>query len=259
MLDFHSHLMPGVDDGAADLDESRAGLAAMVDQGVGTIITTPHIRGSLTLRTNELDRYLGELDAAYELLATLAVTEFPGTRIERGVEMMLDIPSPCLDDPRLRLAGSSYALFEFPYMMVPPNSTVPIRTLRNAGVVPVIAHPERYSNISGNIELVESWIDAGACIQVNCGSIIGQYGSGPKRHAWTILGNGWAHYLSSDYHSRGRCPIRACAAAMQERGAESQFQMLTETNPERMIRSEAPLPVEPVEEIQLGFWKKVFG
>ena len=60
MLDFHNHLMPGVDDGAADLDESRSGLSTMAGQGVTTIITTPHIRGSMTTRPAELEQYLSE-------------------------------------------------------------------------------------------------------------------------------------------------------------------------------------------------------
>jgi protein-tyrosine phosphatase len=258
MLDFHSHLMPGVDDGAADIDESRSGLATMVEQGVRTIITTPHIRGSLTVRPRELDHYLGDLDKAFDALSTLATAEFPEIRLERGVEMMLDIPDPVLDDERLRLAGSRYALFEFPYMNIPPNSTLAIREVRAKGVVPVIAHPERYSNMSVNLDLVESWRDAGACIQVNCGSVVGQYGATAKRLSWRILENGWADFLSSDFHSRGRCSISAAAAALLERGGAAQHRALTVTNPQRMLRSEDLVPVDPLEEVQLGFWKKVF-
>src|SRR5215213_6966915 len=105
MIDFHSHLMPGVDDGAADIDESRSGLAAMREQGITTIITTPHIRASMTDRPQDLDQYLGELDVAFEKLSTLAAMEFPDLRIERGVEMMLDTPQPAMGDLRLHLAG----------------------------------------------------------------------------------------------------------------------------------------------------------
>ena len=75
MLDFHNHLMPGVDDGARDIDESRSGLATMAEQGITTIVTTPHIRGSMTHRPRDLDRYLGELDAAFESLSTLAAAD----------------------------------------------------------------------------------------------------------------------------------------------------------------------------------------
>lgn len=250
--------MPGVDDGAADIDESRSGLMVMRDQGITTIITTPHIRASLTDRPRELEQYLSELDAAFERLATLAATEFPDLRIERGVELMLDTPQPAMGDPRLHLAGTSFVLMEFPYMTIPPNSTMAVRQLRGRGVIPIVAHPERYSNMSTNMALVEEWRDAGAYIQVNAGSFVGQYGSTAKRLAWNIAEQGLVDYLSSDYHSRGRCSVRACAAAFLERGGAAQLRAMTLTNPQRLLRSEPPLPVEPLEEVQLGFFKKIF-
>jgi protein-tyrosine phosphatase len=258
MIDFHSHLMPGVDDGAADLDESRSGLAAMREQGITTIITTPHIQASITDKPRELDRYMAALDTAFDSLATLAATEFPDLRIERGVEMMLDTPQPVMGDLRLHLAGTSFVLMEFPYMTIPPNSATAVRQLRGRGVIPIVAHPERYSNMSSNVELIESWKDAGAYIQVNAGSFVGQYGNTARKLVWGIIERGLADYLCSDYHSRGRLSIRACSAALLERGGAAQLRMLTLTNPQRMLRSEAPLPVEPLEEVQLGFWKKVF-
>ncbi|MEO5590325.1 MAG: CpsB/CapC family capsule biosynthesis tyrosine phosphatase [Gemmatimonadaceae bacterium] len=257
MIDFHNHLMPGVDDGARDIDESRSGLAVMREQGITTIVTTPHIRASLTTRLPQFERYLGELDRAFEALTELAKAEFPDLRLERGVEMMLDTPAPRMGDPRLHLAGSVFVLMEFPHMSVPPNSSIAVRQMRDQGVVPIVAHPERYSNMSSNIELIESWRDAGAYIQVNAGSFVGQYGSTARQLANVVLENGWADYLSSDYHSRGRCAAALCAKELCERGGAAQLKMLTVTNPERMLRSESPLSVDSLEAVQLGFWKRV--
>ena len=259
MLDFHSHLMPAVDDGAADLDESRSGLAAMRSQGVTTITTTPHCAGSLTRKPRELEEYLSALDSAFAELENLAEREFPELRLFRGVEMMLDVPSPDFSDPRVRLAGGSYALCEFPFMTVPPHSTRAIREIRMGGTTPIIAHPERYSTMRSKLGLIEDWRDAGAGIQVNAGSLVGQYGSTAQKIAWFILERGFADYICSDYHSRGKLSLRACASAFMERGGAAQLRTLTVTNPERMLRSEPPIPVDPVEELQLGFWKKVFG
>src|SRR6476659_5556123 len=118
MIDFHNHLMPGVDDAASDIDESRSGLAVMREQGITTIITTPHLRASLTDRPRDLERYLGDLDRAFDQLATLAATEFPELRLERGVELMLDTPAPAMGDLRLHLAGSTFVLMEFPHMSI---------------------------------------------------------------------------------------------------------------------------------------------
>jgi protein-tyrosine phosphatase len=259
MFDFHNHLMPGVDDGAANIDESRSGLATMLEQGVTTIVTTPHIRASLTDWPRELESYLGQLDEAFAALERLSQAEFPAVRLERGVEIMLDVPSPSLTDPRLRLAGTRFALVEFPFMNVPPNSTMPIRSVVGQGVTPIIAHPERYANMGSNVELIDAWREAGALIQVNCGSLVGQYGATARRLSWQILESGWAQYLSSDYHSKGRCTIQQCSAAMLERGGAAQLRALTVTNPERMLSSEDPIDVDPLEPIQLGFWRKIFG
>jgi len=257
MLDFHNHLMPAVDDGACDLDESREGLETLRSQGIDTIITTPHLRGSMTVRAAELEGFLGVLDESWEQLISLAHAEFPEMRIERGVELMLDVPAPALDDPRLRLAGTSFVLVEFPFMSIPPNSTLAIRDLVKAGWMPIIAHPERYANMAPNFGLIDSWREAGARIQVNSGSLLGFYGQTPKKLAWTLLRDGLAHYLSSDYHSRGKCSVASAASYLKDRGGEATHRLLTTTNPERMLAGKQPLPVPPFIPESPPVWKRV--
>lgn len=259
MLDFHSHLIPSVDDGAADLEESRVGLAAMAAEGVTTIVTTPHIAASLVLRPADYERYLNLVEAQWQKLLSLAAAEFPGLRLERGMEVMLDIPNADLSDLRLHLAGSSFILVEFPFMNVPPNSAASLRHIRADGFTPIVAHPERYSNISGQEGLIEEWRAVGAGIQVNCGSLVGRYGSTAKRIAWLALQHGWADYLSSDYHARGRCLIQESAKALRMRGGASQLRALTVDNPRGILRSEAPHPVPYLEDIQTSFWQRVFS
>lgn len=184
MIDFHNHLIPAVDDGAADLADSRSGLATMVDQGATTIIATPHFRGSVAARARDRNAYLGVVDKAWDQLLELASRDFPKLRLGRGAEVMLDVPSPDLSDSRLRLNGTSFVLCEFPFMRIPPHSIRAIGALAENGVRPIIAHPERYSNMAGNFQLLDDWKSAGAFFQINCGSITGQYGAAAKRIAW---------------------------------------------------------------------------
>ncbi|MGK2961126.1 MAG: tyrosine-protein phosphatase [Gemmatimonadaceae bacterium] len=257
MLDFHNHLMPGVDDGAANISESRKGLETLRSQGVIEVITTPHFQASSAARPRELLLHLAELDDSWEKLNALAVAEFPSMRVERGVEVALDIPHPRLDDERLRLAGTSYALVEFPYMSIPPNSTLAVRELVRSGVTPIIAHPERYAGMAANPDILESWRDSGARIQVNSGSLLGYYGANPKRLAWEILAQGMADYLSSDYHSRGKCPVAECASIMKEKGGEAQHRLLTTTNSRRILLDQQPLPVPPLHATVPSIWKRV--
>lgn len=257
MLDFHNHLMPGVDDGAADIDEARSGLAEFRAQGVNCLITTPHLRASLIDRPRELKGFLDLLDAAWDALKDLAIEEFPEIRLERGTEIMLDVPRPKLDDARVRLAGTSFVLVEFPFMSIPPHSTLAIRDIARDGWVPVIAHPERYRNIPINYDLVQDWRDSGARVQVNSGSLIGYYGAGPKSIGWSLLERGCVDYLSSDYHARGKCAVRACAKAFEKRGATDELRVLTRTNPELLLRNQLPVPVSPLTGRSAPLWRRL--
>jgi len=256
MLDFHNHLMPGVDDGAADIAESRDGLRVLQSHGVHRIVTTPHLRASLTRRPADLARALDKLDEAWAALESLAEAEFPDLRIDRGVELMLDVPRPVLDDPRVRLDGTSFVLVEFPFMRIPPQSANAVRDIARGGVTPVIAHPERYDGMSSNYALVEDWKDAGAVIQVNSGSLLGYYGSRVERLAWLMLRDGLADYLSSDYHSRGKCAVGPCTEMMHSKGVDCEYRSLVITNPERLFAGELPLPVPPVTPAE-PIWKRM--
>lgn len=249
--------MPAVDDGAADIEESRSGLVMLSSHGVDSLITTPHLRASLIERPRDLEAYLDVVDSGWEALKTLAAAEFPQMRLERGAEIMLDVPAPDLSDARLRLAGTSFVLLEFPFMAIPPHSTLAVREVARNGWIPVIAHPERYRNIPTNYDLVEDWRDSGARIQVNEGSFIGYYGAAAKSIAWTLVQRGCVDYLSSDYHSRGKCAVRGCAEAFARRGGETQLRALTSTNPERLLCDELPLPVPPLLEESASLWKRL--
>lgn len=257
MLDFHNHLMPAVDDGAADIDEARSALSVLSSHGVESVITTPHLRASLLNRPRDLEAYLDVLDIAWEALQALAIAEFPQMRLERGAEIMLDVPKPDFSDARLRLAGTSFVLIEFPFMAIPPHSSLAIREVARKGWIPVIAHPERYRNIPTSYDLVEDWRDSGARIQVNEGSFVGYYGAAAKSIAWSLLQRGCVDYLSSDYHARGKCAVRPCAQAFERRGAQSQLRALTVTNPQRLLCDELPLPVPPLLEESPALWKRL--
>ncbi len=258
MIDFHNHLFPGVDDGAANLDESRAALGAFRSQGVDTVVCTPHFRASLLERPAELAASLEALDAAWEQLSAMAAAEFPEMTLGRGVEVTLDTPSPDFSDARLRLNGTRFVLMEFPYFTIPPNMSTALFELRMGGWTPVIAHPERYTGLT-DYEAVEEWKRMGAQLQVNCGSVIGSYGADAERHARALLSRGLVDYLGSDYHARGRLHVRAAREWLEARGAGEQAALLTEENPRRLLAGEAPLPVPPIEEEKRSFWAKLFG
>ncbi len=242
--DFHNHLMPGVDDGAASEDDARRGLAALAGDGVVRIVTTPHFNASDTLRPEAQAARLTELDTAWEKLLRLARAEFPALELRRGVECMLDVPQPDLADERLHLAGTSFVLVEFPYLTVPPRAVDALRWLVTHGLRPVLAHPERYAGASG--ELAQEWRRAGAHLQVNGGSLLGRYGTTPRKLAFELLRAGWADFLCSDYHARGRPMVAQYRAEVARLAGEEIASLLCEVNPGRLLDGLPPIPVAPI-------------
>ncbi len=257
MIDLHSHLMPGVDDGARSLAEARAAVARMSEDGITRIVTTPHVDGVLTERPAVLEARLAELDAAWAQLRDALDPDAP--RIERGTEVKLDTPTPDLRDPRLRLGETRFVLVEFPYLGVPPRSAAVLELIVGQGWVPVLAHPERYDNGAVAPELVRDWRQAGAHLQLNCGSLLGQHGPAVRRAAWRLLEEGMADLLASDYHARGRVTTAECRALLEERDAADLGEMLLRVNPGRIADDESPLPVRRLEASRSGLWRRLRG
>lgn len=258
MIDFHNHLIPGVDDGSSSAEESRAALSAYAAQGVGTIVATPHLQASLTRNPAALAARIAEVDAAWETLRGIGA-ETEGLRLERGFEVMLDTPQPDFSEPTVRLAGTRFVLVEFPFMSIPPNAVNALFEVKMAGWTPVIAHPERYGNIDADGAAAAEWKRVGAHLQVNAGSLLGKYGPEAHARAWGLVKRGLADYVCSDYHARGTLHLAYARDALARAGGEGQAARLTEENAARLLAGEPPLPVDPLRRRPRSFWGRLFG
>lgn len=258
MIDLHNHLIPGVDDGASTLEESRSALRTMMDQGVTTIVTTSHLDGSVTTDPDRLEETLERIDTGWLRLEALAAEEFPGLRLERGLEVMLDTPEPDLSDARIRLAGTPYVLVEFPHMTLPPRSVEAVFALKMKGWKPVIAHPERYAGVEEQLEVVEEWRRVGGLLQVNAGSLVGRYGADAKRVAWRLLGRGWVDLMASDYHARGAYRVGEARQKLVELNGGEVAELLLRENPRRLLEGEELLPVPQVRRRKISPWRRIF-
>ena len=258
--DIHSHLVPGVDDGAHNLDDTLEAVGRMTKLGIRKILTTPHLNGSFTRNGEELEARLSEVDEAFDR-ATIAVgAHFPEVDFKRGHEVMLDIPDVDFSDPRVRLAGTSFVLIEWPRLRVPPGTTKMLERILSAGYRPIIAHPERYIGIDRKLAVIARWREAGAYLQVNHGSLYGRYGSAAKGIAAQLLRGGWAHYLASDFHAQSQAKIyfKEVWEQLEAMCAGESLTHLCLTNPSRVFKDEIPFPVAPLP-LATGLWARVKG
>lgn len=259
IVDFHSHLIPAVDDGAPDLERALEALRAFAAQRVSTCITTPHFDASLIRLPAAFAERMAAFDAGWARLRSACSGDADLPRIERGVELMLDDRDPDLSDPRLRLAGGPFVLVEFPSLQLPPNASDAVRNLRNRGWLPIIAHPERYRNHDARLTELRACRDAGALLQLNAGSLIGQHGKRAGALCWLLLEQGWGDYLASDHHARGTPATARALAELRARGAGEQATLLSEENPQRILRGEPPVTVAPYKAPQPSWWQRLFG
>lgn len=258
LADLHSHLIPGVDDGARTVEDTVEGLARMVERGYGRVLTTPHLDASLTRDPSALEARLEEVREGWEGMVGTVEERWPDLDFRRGFEVMLDVPDADFSDPRLRLGGTRFILVEWPRMQVPPHSTEVLSRLKFAGLNPIIAHPERYAGLDPGLRVVEKWLETGAWLQVNNGSFVGRYGPNAQTVAFRLLKRGWIHYLSSDFHGRPHLSLYMDEAQeeLRSRGGEEQLALLARVNPSRVFDDEDPLPVAAVTG-ETGLWNRI--
>jgi protein-tyrosine phosphatase len=246
IVDFHNHMIPAVDDGSESLDQSLVALKNMWDQGITHVITTPHFKASTLKQPDAFEAEMGRIDECWGELLQAVAKRLPELRLDRGVELALDDPDPSVTDSRVRLAGTRFVLVEFPNFIIPPDSTRPLLHLRESGVTPIVAHPERYENLDDSLDVLHEWKRSGAFLQLDAGSIVGFYGARAEKLAWRCLESGIVDYLSSDYHARGNCLVAGARQLLLARGGVAQFNALTTANGARMVAGLDPSPVAPL-------------
>lgn len=247
IVDLHTHVLPGVDDGARDLEESLAAISALVAESVTTVVATPHFRASLQERPERAERRLELFDAAWKLLSEALDRRSVDIRLERACELKLDAPRVAIEDERLRLAGTRFVLVEFAALRLPPFGGNQLEALVEADFTPVLAHPERYHGIMASLDRAERWRASGTLFQVNGGSLLGRYGGSAESAAREFLNRGWVDVLASDYHARGDVEIAAVRERLTEVGGGAEIaELLLSKNPSRLLAGEPPLKVPPL-------------
>lgn len=263
MIDLHAHLLPAVDDGPGDIEESLAMVRMGWEEGIGTICVTPHLFG---VPNQEL---IDRLVTSFGSFKDRVLADGPPVKLVLGCEVYFQPEiEKVLAFPCLTLNGTGkYLLMEFPMQGIPPGAEKMNFHLITRGIVPIVAHPERSLSVLRNESALYPFIRSGALIQVNAGSLEGKFGKGVKKTALSLLKRRFVHLIGSDAHNSADRPVslrRAVEIAAQVIGHE-QAQLLVTVNPEIILEGK-PLPTKrllPSERGETGLlgkvWREITG
>lgn len=197
--DLHTHILPGLDDGAPDSEVAQDMLRMAADSGTTELFATPHlISGSwlpawaeIQNRTDELNRFAATTD--------LGIRVRPGAEVAMDWSLLDLLPTPgpyCL-------AGSRFILIELPLGSLPNYADDFLFTLQTRDFLPILAHPERNPDVKADPDCLQPWLDRGMFIQLNTASLLGRMGNRTQGTARTLLETGRVHFVGSDAHGAG--------------------------------------------------------
>jgi protein-tyrosine phosphatase len=243
VIDLHCHILPGLDDGPRNMDDSLALARASVDAGVHTVVATTHVSPRYRNRP-ELVRV-----AARHLDVTLRSHEIP-LRVLPGAEIALSVLSDLTDDDlhQLRLGEGRFLLLESPLNAATGDVTPLILSALQRGFRVVLAHPERSPHFQHDRNGLHRLAAGGVLMSVTAGAFAGVFGKPPRQLAGWMLREGLVHNLCSDMHDLGkRVPGIAGPVAHSgelRRLLEPQLPWLCEAMPQAVVDG-APLPPMP--------------
>ena len=236
-VDIHCHCVPGVDDGPGTMAEAVALCQALVDDGITTVIATPHQLGTYAGRNPA-----GQIREAVDALRRALWGANVPLDVRAGADVRVDPKLlPLLkDDQVLTLAdGHRYVLLERPHEVL-INLQPLINALVREGICPIVSHPERHHVLGRQPIHLLQWLECGALLQVTAGSLLGDFGDRAAQSAWDWLGSGLVSFVATDAHGVAIRPPRMAAAAdaIVERLGHAVARRVCIENPNRVLRGE---------------------
>lgn len=244
MIDIHAHVLPGVDDGATDLAMSLEMCALASDQGITTLVATPHYWPGVYWSCRQ--------DILKKTVFLNCELQQRGNRLKvlPGMEVFLDI------DVHKRVSDGAivtindtgkYLLVELPWHSLPPYTEIILCRLQTMGITPILAHPERNSKIINEPGLLYGFLEKGILVQVTAASLTGAFGKSVQDTTRLLLEHEWAHFIASDSHDPVKRPYlftEAVAIAEKFLGKE-RVQALVLENPLKVIEGTPIIPGQP--------------
>jgi protein-tyrosine phosphatase len=259
VIDLHSHILPGIDDGSRSLDMSLEMARMAVDDGITTMACTPHIYPGLYM--NDTAGIMAARDRLQEALdehgIKLQLTIGADVHLVPGLLQGLRAGTvPCLHHTR-------YLLLEPSHHVAPPHFQESVFRLVAEGYVPVITHPERLTWVEDHYPVFGELVRQGAWMQITAASLTGVFGARAKYWGERFLGDGLTHIIATDTHSNGRrSPVMSPARQIAERmlGRE-EAELLVRGRQECILRNELPSAVPPLPQVEQrrgSWWQGLF-
>lgn len=230
MIDIHSHILPGVDDGAKNFEVSIEMARMYIENGIEKVIATPHYIGGINNKTLDENREILNKLTGKIKEENLDLEVVLGNEIMISLEILRDIGKGKVTT----LNGTRYVLVELPMFDIPLYTEDMIYELLLKGYIPVIAHPERNSKIMEDPNILFNYISNGALAQLNLPSLEGRYGSEVREVSEILLKHNMIHFIGTDSHGVKKRSPRVGNSLEVLQGIVSQkgFQDLVYKNPQ---------------------------
>jgi protein-tyrosine phosphatase len=236
-VDIHCHCLPGLDDGPATMSESLALCQALANEGITTVVATPHQLGQFS-GCNETAQIKEAVSALNEKLKSndIALCVVPGAdvRVDERICKLLE------EDKVLTLAdGGKYILLELPHEVFIDIEPL-LADLASMGVKAIISHPERHFGLAKEPDILLKWLECPVHLQVTAGSLLGDFGHAIQRFAWRLLSLGWVSLVATDCHdlnTRRPCIKAAFKRTCEELG-ETMARLVCIENPLRVLKGQ---------------------
>jgi protein-tyrosine phosphatase len=201
MVDIHSHILPGLDDGAKNLDDALAMAESAIADGITHVVGTPHASSSHSFDYDRVRAACEELSARLGDRLTLATGCDFHLNLENLSAIRNSAPAFCINQ-------KDYLLVEFNEFSIPPSMDQTLHELQLMGLHPVVTHPERNVILRSHPERLQTWISQGSFVQITAGSLTGVFGPVARETAWNLLSRECVHFVSSDGHNNDRRPLK---------------------------------------------------
>lgn len=245
MIDIHTHILPGIDDGARDIYDTLDMAQMAADSGVTAIVATPHC--------NIPELFDNYLDAEYvkvfrDTQEAIRREKIP-VQLLAGMEVFstYDLPDLLADKKVMTLNGSRYLLTEFAFDEDWEYAQDILERVYKMKVVPLVAHAERYEFVQDNPQIIYEWREKGYLIQVNKNSFQGGFGRHAERTAYELLDHNLISVIASDAHGAERRTtyMKDVYEMLEEDYSERVLRVLFEENPRRICENRPTLRFHP--------------